>query len=592
MSADPPQTTHTPKSTYSFRMTPARLARLTQNSPPPTGTKRKTRNTQPTQSPQPTAVRRPRHTVHSPSSLVTPSTTRSTSSRHTSQPSIEETATLTRYRQPSRFTTSISAIPRLTSQFLSALAGPLLTPRNLTFDILRTLLRDTPPSIASTPSGSTSTPSTSLIQTTPSPLNTLTIPFTLPHNIATTLDSFISYILNTPSTHPLAPFRYFSTATPESTQTDSYYLCPTCEWQPLSYPLTRNAVNLQGTLLTQIQKYLGGIPPIIHEYCGLHALRTTAHLLKILPTLIVYPLLPVILACIESPHRDTIPHGQFPTPLLHFLLLLQNTLVATFRLYLMSALFIPLSYFTPQRQFTHVLFRILHCIREATLHLFHEIPIIVPRYYTIPSLTLFCTITQFGDFIITRETQLLSAHLDQYYSAIYSQPISHTCCHSQSSNNPSPSLSPTTLHRPSIPSAQFHHPTLFAEQIYNAYYDPAKTRSLTNLEQYLFFAHTAYTNTASLHPSTIPYSFSPPSPLHLHHPSPPTQCYSPTPASHSESRTNFTSNPLSPTMAPPTNSPSQRGHTVDRATQSTTSRSNPIISPRSTSHQENTFAFS
>ena len=375
------------------------------------------------------------------------------------------------------------------------------------------------------------------------PSTLFSISFTPPHNIATALDSLLSYILNIPSTHPLFPFRYFSTATPESTQTDSYYLCPTCEWQPLSYPLTQDAVNLQGLLLTRIQSYLGGIPDIIHEYCGLHALRTTAHLLKILPTLIVYPLLPVILACIESPHRDTIPHGQFPTSLLHFLLLLQNTLVATFRLYLMSALFIPLSYFTPQRQFTHVLFRILHCIREATLHLFHEIPIIVPRYYTIPSLTLFCTITQFGDLIITRETQLLSTHLEQYYSAISSQPIPHSSCHSQSSDNLSPPLSPTTLHRLFTPSALSHHPTLFAEQIYNAYYDPAKTRSLTNLEQYLFFAHTAYTNTASLHPSTIPYSFSPPSPLHLHHPSPPTTCYPPTPASHSESRTNFTSNP-------------------------------------------------
>ena len=121
-----------------------------------------------------------------------------------------------------------------------------------------------------------------------------------------------------------------------------------------------------------------------------------------------------------------------------FLLLLQNTLVATFRLYLMSALFIPLSYFTPQRQFTHVLFRILHCIREATLHLFHEIPIVVPRYYTIPSLTLFCTLTQFGDLIITRETQLLSTQLKQFYSAVSSQPFPHSSCHSQSSDNLSP----------------------------------------------------------------------------------------------------------------------------------------------------------
>ena len=586
MSADSPQTTPPTRSTYSFRMTPARLARLTQNSPPPTGPKRKTRNTQPTQSPQPTPVRRPRHIVQSPSPPVTPSTTRPTATNPTSQSSTEETATLTRYRHPSRFTTSISAIPRLTSQFLSALAGPLLTPRNLTFDILRTFLRDTSPSTASAPSGSTSTPSTSLIQTTTPFLNTLPISFNPPNNIATALDSLLSYLL--PSTHPDYPIRYFSTAEPEATQTDSYYLCPTCEWQPLSYPLTQDAVNLQGHLLTRIQKYLGGIPPIIHEYCGLHALRTTSHLLKILPTLIVYPLLPVILACIDSPHRDTISHGQFPTSLLQYLLLLQNTLVATFRLYLTSALFIPLSFFTPQRQFTHVLFRILHCIREATLHLFHEIPIVVPRYYTIPSLTLFCTLTQFGDLIITRETQLVSTHLKQYYSAIYSQPFPHTCSRPQSSDNLSPPLSPTTLHRLSTPAVLSHHPTLFAEQIYNAYYDPAKTRSLTNLGQYLFLAHTAYTNTASLHPSTIPYSFSPPSPLHLQHPSPPTTCDSPNPASHSESRTNFTSNPLSPTMAPPTNSPSQRGHTVDRATQSTTPRSNPIISPRSTSHQDNT----
>ena len=107
-------------------------------------------------------------------------------------------------------------------------------------------------------------------------------------------------------------------------------------------------------------------------------------------------------------------------------------------------------------------------------------------------------------------------------------------------------------------------------------------------EKDLFFAHTTYTNTASLNPSTLPYSFSPPSSLHLHHPSTPTTCYPHTPASHSESHTNFTSTPLSPIMAPPTNSPSQRRHTIDRATQSTTPRSNPIISPRSISHQENT----
>ena len=588
MSADSPQTTPPTRSTYSFRMTPARLARLTQNNPLPTGPKRKTRNTQPTQSPYNIFLRRPRHIVQSPSPAVTPSTMRSTSTNPTSQSTTEKTPTLTRYRQPSRFTTSISAIPRLTSQLLSALAGPLIIPRNLTTNLLRALLRDT--SSSSTPPTSIypPAPSTSLTQTPPSPLNILPISLATPHNISTVLDSLLSYLIPIPSTHPLFPFRYFSTTTPESTQTDSYYLCPTCEWQPLPSPLTQDAVNLQGTLLTRIQTYLGSIPDIIREYCGLYVLRTTAHLLKILPTLIVYPLLPIIIACIESPHRDSIPHGQFPTSLLHSLLLLQNTLVATFRLYLMSAFFLPLSYFTPQQHFTHVLFLILSCVREATLHLFHEILSIIRFYCPIPTNTLFCTITQFGDLIITRETQLLTTHLEQYYFATYSQPISHTCCHSQSSDNLSPPPSPTTLHRLYTPSALSHHPTISAEHIYNAYYDPAKTRSLANIEQYLFFAHIAYTNTASLHPSTIPYSFSPPSSSHLHHPSPPTTCYPPTPTSHSESRTNFTSNPLSPTMAPPTNSPSQRRHTVDRATQSTTPRSNPIVSPRFTSHQENT----
>ena len=346
MSSDPPPTTPTPKATYSFRMTPARLARLAQNSPPPAIPKRKARNIQPTQSSQPTSVRRPRHAVHFHSTTATPCTARSTHTNCNSQSSPEETVTLTRCRQPSRFTTSISAIPRLTSQFLSALAYPLIIPRNLTTDFLRTLLRDTSSSAPLPTPTYTSTPSTSPTQTSLSPLNTLSLSFTPPHNIATALDSFLSYIFNLPSTHPLYLIRYFSTATPEFTQTDFYYLCPTCQWQPLSYPLTQDDVNLQGLLLTRIQKYLGGIPSIIHEYCGLHALRTTSHLLKILPTLIVYPLLPVILECIESPQRDTIPHGQFPTSLLHFLLLLQNTLVAIFRLYLMSALFIPLSYFT------------------------------------------------------------------------------------------------------------------------------------------------------------------------------------------------------------------------------------------------------
>ena len=207
----------------------------------------------------------------------------------------------------------------------------------------------------------------------------------------------------------------------------------------------------------------------------------------------------------------------------------------------MSALFLPLSYFTPQRHFTHVLFFILRSVREATLHLFHEIPCIVRLYYPIPTNTLFCTLTQFGDLIITRETQLLATHLDQYYFTTYSQPIPPSCCHSQSSDNLSPPPSPATLHRLYTPSALFRKPTLSAEHIYNAYYDPTSTTSLTNIDQYLFFAHTAYTITASLHPSTIPYSVAPPSSLHFHHPSAPTTCYPPTPTSHSESYPNFTS---------------------------------------------------
>ena len=341
-------------------------------------------------------------------------------------------------------------------------------------------------------------------------------------------------------------------------------------------------------LLHRIQTYLGTIPDIIRQHCGFYALRTTAHLLKILPTLIVYPLLPVILACIDSPHRDSIPHGRFPTSLLHSLLLLQNTLVTTFRLYLMSALFLPLSYFTPRRHFTHVLFFILGCIREATLHLFHEIPSLVQIHYTIPSLTLFCTLTQFGDLIITRETRLLATHLERYCFATYLQHIPSSSYEPQSYNDVSPPSSPTTLHRLYTPSALPHITTFSVEHIYNAYHNPTTTTNLTNLDQYLFFAHTAYTNTAALHPATIPCSFSPLSSRHLYHPSAPPTSSTPTCTPQSESPPIVTPTSLSSPMAPPTNSSSQRRHTIDRATQSTTPCSHPGLSPRSTSHQENT----
>ena len=594
MSSDPPPTTPTPKSTYSFHMTPARLAQLTRNSPPPTCLKRKTKNPKTTPSPRHTPLQRSPHIGNSSSSSpASPSTMCSTHTTHTPQPPAKETASLTHCHQLSCLTTSISTIPRITAQFLSALAGPLITPRNLLTDILRALLCDT--FSFSTPTTSIYPPasSSSLTQIPPSTLNILPVPLvpssrSTPHNFLTVVDSLFSYLAPTLLTHPLLSFRYFSTTTSESIQTDSYYLCPTCEWQPLSYPLTQLAVNLQGTLLTRLQTYLSTIPDIIRQHCGLSALRTTAHFLKILPTLIIYPLLPVILTCIDSPHRDTIPHGHFPTSLLHPLLLLQNTLVAIFRLYLTSALFLPLSYFTPQRHFTHVLFLILGCFREAILYLFHEIPIMIHNHYSVPSLTLFCTITQFGDLIINRETRLLATYLDQYYFATYSQPISSLSDTPQSSHNPSPPPSPTTLHHLYTPFALPYITTFPAEHIYRAYYDPTCTTSLTNLEQYLFCAHTAYTNPAPIHPSSIPCSSLFPSSLHLHHPSAPTTSYTHTPAFQSESHTNFTSPPPSSTMAPPTNSPSQREHTVDHTTQSTTSCSNPLVSPHSTSHQEST----
>ena len=611
MSDDSQPTTPTPKSTYSFRMTPARHARLTQTPQPRTRPTRKTPTPHPTPSCQPTPSPNPptpanpsSSSTASPTPLPTPSRpldptsrpsvpTRSTHCTHTTQPPAEETPHLTRCRHPSRLTTSISAIPRLTSQLLSALTGPLITPRNITTDILRTLLRNTLSPSPSISSPYPPTPSSPLTQIPPPPINTIPIPLLSSsranlHNISTVVDSLFSSLIPTLATHPLLPFRYLSVTTSKSTQTDSYYLCPTCEWQPLSYPLTQDEVNLQGTLITRLQTYLGGIPNIIREHCGLYALRTTAHLLKILPTLIVYPLLPVILECIDSPDRDRISHGRFPTSLLHPLLLLQNTLVATFRLYLLSALFLPLSYFTPRRHFPHVLFSILGCLREAILHLFHEIPHIVQTYYTIRSLTLFCTITQFGDLIITRETRLLSVHLEQYYFATYLQHIPPSSFDPPSSNNVSPPPSPTTLHRLYTPSALPHITTFSVEHLYNAYHNPTITTNLINLDQYVFFAYTAYTNTAALHPATIPCSLSHSSSHHLSHPSTPPTTSNPTCTPQSESPPVVTPTSLSSTMAPPSNSSSQRGHIVDRATQSTTPRSNPVLSPRSTSHQENT----
>ena len=235
MSADPPQITPPPTSTYSLRMTPERVARLNQTFQLITQTTRKTKTPKTTTPSRYTSLQRTPHTNNSSSSsLVPPSTTRSTPIPHTIQPPTEETARLTRYRQPSRLSTSISAIPRLTSQFLSALAGPLITPRNLTTDILRTLLRDTSSSNSSSPSIYPPASSTSLTQIPTSTLNILPVPFVSSpranlHNLSTAVDSLFSYLIPTLSTHPLLPFRYFSAPTPESTQTESYYLCPTCE---------------------------------------------------------------------------------------------------------------------------------------------------------------------------------------------------------------------------------------------------------------------------------------------------------------------------------------------------------------------------
>ena len=335
-------------------MTSERVARLNQTFQLITRTTRKTKTPKTTTLPRYTSLQRTSHTDNSSSSSpVSPSATHSTPIPYPPQPPTEETARLTRYYQPSRLSTSISAIPRLTSQFLSALASPLITPRNLTTDILHTLLRDTSSSSLPPLSIYPPVPSTSLTQIPPSSFNILPIPLassprTNLHNLSTVVDSLFSYLIPTLSTHPLLLFRYFSATTSASTQTNSYYLCPTCEWQPLPYPLSQTAVNLQGTPLNRLQTYLSNIPDIIRQYCGVCALRTIAHLLKILPTLVIYPLLPVLLAYVDSPQRDTITHGYFPISLLHPLLLLQNTLVAIFRLYLTSALFLPLSYFTPQ----------------------------------------------------------------------------------------------------------------------------------------------------------------------------------------------------------------------------------------------------
>ena len=231
MSADSPQTTPPTRSTYSFRITPAQLARLPRNSQPPTYPKRKPKTPKTTPPSCHISLQRPSHVVQPSSSPVSPSTMRSTPTNPISQPSTKETATLTRYRQPSRFTTSISAIPHLISQFLSALAGPLITPRNLTIDILRALLRTTSSFRAPTPSIYPPTPSSALTQITPSNLDILPVPLVpssraTPHNFSTVVNSFFSYFVPTFPTYPLLPFRYFSTTTSESIQTDSYYLCP------------------------------------------------------------------------------------------------------------------------------------------------------------------------------------------------------------------------------------------------------------------------------------------------------------------------------------------------------------------------------
>ena len=179
MSADPSQTTPPPRSTYSLRMTPAHRARLAKplatthyalpvnlKAPKPT----QLASTYPaiellscaplsllSHFHCPLLYRRtsnPSTFFPSPYSVdVTQTATRAlllphAPAHHTIRtpppPAIETTraspVTVTPHASP----TSISAIPRITSQLLSALAGPLITPRNLTTDILRTLLGNTP----------------------------------------------------------------------------------------------------------------------------------------------------------------------------------------------------------------------------------------------------------------------------------------------------------------------------------------------------------------------------------------------------------------------------------------------------------------
>ena len=85
-------------------------------------------------------------------------------------------------------------------------------------------------------------------------------------------------------------------------------------------------------------------------------------------------------------------------------------------------------------------------------------------HYSVPSLTLFCTITQFSDLIVNHETRLLS-HLPRsilFLLTYSSHPIPSFVFHTpQSSHNPSPPPSPTTLHHLYTPFALPHITTIF-----------------------------------------------------------------------------------------------------------------------------------
>ena len=137
----------------------------------------------------------------------------------------------------------------------------------------------------------------------------------------------------------------------------------------------------------------------------------------------------------------------------------------------------------------------------------------IRNHYPVPSLTLFCTITQFGDLIINRETRLLATYLDQYYSATYSQPIPSSSDTPQSSHNPSPPPSPTTLHHLYTPFALPHITTIPAEHIYRAH---TTTPHILPPSQILSNTPFSLTRHIQIQLLSTPRLFLVPLPFHLH----------------------------------------------------------------------------